>query len=81
MEHEGVWDRVLRFLRERPGRVLGTSLGLCTGVCLVWLGLWRTLVLVLATGIGYSIGKWTDDEGKGLREFLEEKLPGRPDFH
>jgi len=47
----------------------------------VWLGLWRTLVLVLATGIGYSIGKWTDDEGKGLREFLEEKLPGRPDFH
>jgi uncharacterized membrane protein len=81
LERDGFWDRVLRFARERPGRVLGTAVGVLTGVCLIWLGLWRTLVLVLFTSIGYSIGKWSDDEGKGLREFLEEKLPGRPDFH
>jgi len=81
VEQEGFWERVFASLREHPGRTFGTALGLLTGICLVWLGLWRTLVLVLFTSIGYSIGKWTDDEGKGLREFLEEKLPGRPDFH
>lgn len=81
MDQESLRDRVLSIVREHPGRVVGTALGLLVGLCLIWLGLWRTLVLTLLTAIGYSIGKWTDDEGKGLREFLEEKLPGRPDFH
>lgn len=81
MDQESLRGRLLRAIRENPGRSVGTLLGLLTGVCLIWLGLWKTLVLSLLTAIGYSIGKWTDEEGKGLREFLEEKLPGRPDFH
>jgi uncharacterized membrane protein len=81
LDQERFWDKALRILRDHPGRVLGTTLGLLMGVCLIWLGLWRTLVISVLTAIGYSIGKWTDEEGKGLREFLEEKLPGRPDFH
>lgn len=81
MDQEGFWEAFLRYLKQRPGRVAGTVIGFLLGACLVWLGLWRTLVLGLFTVIGYSMGKWTDDEGKGLREFLEEKLPGRPDFH
>lgn len=81
MDREGFWDRIVLFIRQHPGRVIGTVVGLLSGVSLIWLGLWRTLVLGLLTTIGYSIGKWSDDEGKGLREFLEEKLPGRPDFH
>lgn len=81
MSQEGFFETCLMFIREHPGRVLGTLVGFLLGVCLIWLGLWRTLVLSVVTLIGYSMGKWTDDEGKGLREFLEEKLPGRPDFH
>jgi uncharacterized membrane protein len=81
VDQESLRGRLLRAIRENPGRSVGTLLGLLTGVCLIWLGLWKTLVLSLLTAIGYSIGKWTDEEGKGLREFLEEKLPGRPDFH
>lgn len=81
MEQGNFWDRVKAICRERPGRVIGTSIGLVIGICLISLGLWRTLVLVAVTAAGYSIGKWVDDEGKGLKEFLEEKLPGRPDFH
>lgn len=76
-----IWERVLQFARQHPGRVIGTTLGLSCGICFVWLGLWKTLILVLLTMLGYSIGKWTDEEGKGIKEFLEEKLPGRPDFH
>jgi uncharacterized membrane protein len=78
---EGFWDALRRGVREHPGRAVGTAIGVLLGICLIWLGLWRTLVLAALTLVGYSIGKWTDDEGKGLREFLEEKLPGRPDFH
>lgn len=78
---ESVWEKVLSLIRENPGKSLGISLGLLCGLSLITLGLWRTLVLGLATWLGYAIGKWVDDEGKGLREFLEEKLPGRPDFH
>ncbi len=76
-----VWERLLQYIREHPGRAVGTTLGLLCGVCLISLGLWKTLILGTLTFIGYSIGKWTDDEGRGIKEFLEEKLPGRPDFH
>lgn len=81
MERGGFFETCVAFAREHPGRVFGTVIGFLLGACLIWLGLWRTLVLGTLTVIGYSMGKWTDDEGKGLREFLEEKLPGRPDFH
>jgi uncharacterized membrane protein len=76
-----VWERVLQYIREHPGRAIGTGLGLLCGVCLISLGLWKTLVLGTLTFLGYYIGKWIDDEGRSIREFLEEKLPGRPDFH
>ncbi|NLA61076.1 MAG: DUF2273 domain-containing protein [Firmicutes bacterium] len=76
-----VWERVLQYMKEHPGRSIGTALGLLCGMCLISLGLWKTLVLGTATFLGYYIGKWIDDEGRGIREFLEEKLPGRPDFH
>lgn len=81
MEADGVWAVVVRYIREHPGRMLGTLAGFLLGLSFIWLGFWRTLVLGLVTTLGYAIGKWTDDEGKGLKEFLEEKLPGRPDFH
>ncbi|HHW17923.1 MAG TPA: DUF2273 domain-containing protein [Firmicutes bacterium] len=78
---KGVIDRIMAYVREHPGKSLGTFLGFLFGVALITLGFWKTLVLGLATWLGYAIGKWSDDEGKGLKEFLEEKLPGRPDFH
>jgi len=78
---KGVIAKALDYIKEYPGRSLGTFLGFLTGLSLIVLGFWKTLVLGLATWLGYFIGKWSDDEGKGLREFLEERLPGRPDFH
>jgi uncharacterized membrane protein len=72
---------VKNFIAEHPGMFWGTLLGFLFGILLITIGFWRTLILGLMTGIGYAIGKWMDDEGKGLKEFLEEKLPGRPYFH
>lgn len=74
-------DRVLVWARENPGRALGATIGFLIGLSLIFLGFWKTLVITLATWLGYSIGRWTDDEGKGLREFLEDRIPGRPYFH
>lgn len=81
MDIQGVRAVVARYIREHPGRALGASVGFIIGLAIIWLGFWRTLVVGLVTLVGYAIGKWIDDEGKGLKEFLEEKLPGRPDFH
>ncbi len=78
---DGLLNRVVAWARENPGRALGTLAGFATGLSLIWLGFWKTLVVGVATWLGYSIGKWTDDEGKGIREFLEERVPGRPYFH
>lgn len=74
-------EKILGYFREHPGKAFGTLAGFLTGICLIWLGLWKTLVLWLATLAGYAIGKWVDEEGKGLKEFLEERLPGRPFLH
>ncbi len=78
---DGLLDKVQVWIKMNPGRALGTLFGLCTGLSLIFLGIWKTLVVGIATWLGHSIGKWTDDEGKGIREFLEERLPGRPYFH
>ncbi len=81
MEDEKLLDRVLAWARENPGRALGTLIGFLIGLSLISLGFWKTLVVGIATWIGYSIGRSSDDEGKGLREFLEDRVPGRPYFH
>ena len=63
VDQESLRGRLLRAIRENPGRSVGTLLGLLTGVCLIWLGLWKTLVLSPLDRYWYSIGKWTDEEG------------------
>lgn len=78
MDDQGAVKRALQFAREHPGRVIGTTIGLLVGISLLCLGFWRTLVLGLSTVIGYAIGNWSDYEGKGFKEFLEERLPGKP---
>ena len=78
---EGLLSMVISWVRKHPGRALGTLIGLAVGLSLIFLGFWKTLVIGVATWLGYSIGKWTDDEGKGIRDFLEERFPGRPYFH
>jgi uncharacterized membrane protein len=77
----GLLSTIVTWVREYPGRALGTLIGFATGLSLIFLGFWKTLVIWLATWLGYSIGKWTDDEGKGIRDYLEERFPGRPYFH
>ncbi len=77
---EGFLNGAIRYVREHPGRVCGTAVGLLVGLSLIWLGFWRTLILSLATFVGNAIGKWTDNEGKGLKEFLEDRFPGNPYF-
>ena len=72
-------EEVLQYLRNHPKRVIGTALGLVSGVCLVMVGFWKTVVIALMCALGYYAGKCAD-ERKGWKELLDEKLPGRPDF-
>ena len=76
-----ILDKLLAWIEGNPGRALGTGIGFLIGLSLITLGLWKTLILILATWLGYSIGRSSDDEGKGFRELLQDIFPGRPHFH
>ncbi|MFA6654306.1 MAG: DUF2273 domain-containing protein [Bacillota bacterium] len=78
---EKILDKIVSWIDANPGRALGTTIGFLIGLSLITLGFWRTLVIVVATWLGYSIGRSSDDEGKGFRELLEDRFPGRPHFH
>lgn len=81
MKQSYLREGINRLISEHPGKTVGAFLGLVIAVSFLTLGLWRTLLIGFMIGIGYAIGKWTDDEGKGFRDFLDEKLPRRPYFH
>ena len=46
---------------NHPGKLIGTSIGLVLGLLMVTLGFWRTVVLVLFTILGFTLGKRQDD--------------------
>ena len=66
-----VWERP-QYIRDYP-QVVGTTLGLLCGVCLISLGLEDTGLGTFGF-LGYSIGKWTDDEGRGIKGSWKKSL-------
>jgi len=58
-------DKITKFLvwalDNHPGKLLGTSIGLCLGLLMVTLGFWRTLILALFAIVGFVLGKRQDD--------------------
>ncbi|MEA4903091.1 DUF2273 domain-containing protein [Desulfitobacterium sp.] len=54
----------LHLLDEHPGKLIGSILGFLLGLLVVFLGFWKSLVLVLFVGVGFLIGKSQDDHKK-----------------
>jgi uncharacterized membrane protein len=52
---------VIWALESHPGKFVGTLLGFVTGLLMVTLGFWRTMVLTLFVIAGFVIGKRQDD--------------------
>lgn len=68
-------DRVLSFLQNRRGRVIGALIGLVFGVSVMVIGLFWTLFIGICVLVGYFIGKRMDEEKEGLSEILERYFP------
>ena len=47
-------------LRPYSGRILLTAIGFIVAILFLTIGFWRTLLIVILTGIGYMLGKWED---------------------
>ncbi len=52
-------------LRNR-GRVVGTLLGLLFGLMVISYGVFKTLFVALCLGLGYYLGRRSDEGGRGL---------------
>jgi uncharacterized membrane protein len=78
--NDGILNGLIAQIRNNPGRFFGGLIGFIVGLSLITLGFWRTFIMVTATIIGYVLGKWSDDEGKGISDYLDERFPGRSYF-
>lgn len=70
-----MWQDWLRYLQPRRGRALGVSIGLVVSISIITWGLLRTLFVCLAVVAGYLVGRYLDEGGQGLGEWLERMQP------
>lgn len=61
-------------LYEYKGRILGSIVGLITGLLWACLGFWRAAAFLLCVVAGYFLGKKIDQRGS-IRGILERILP------
>lgn len=69
-----MFAHVKEFMRKYTGRVIGSSAGLVIAVLFLTIGFWRTLLVLVCVGIGFSIGLFRDSKEEFL-EFVERILP------
>ncbi|MHB8124072.1 MAG: DUF2273 domain-containing protein [Desulfitobacteriaceae bacterium] len=67
---QGITRFFLWAYNNYPGKFIGIILGFISGLFVVTLGFWRTLVLALFVAIGFMIGKRLDDH-QSLPKWLE----------
>ena len=66
-------DRLVDFLLNNFGKILGTFSGFILGVFLLTLGFFKTLLLSLCMIIGYFFGKKIDNKEK-IEEYVIKLL-------
>jgi len=67
--------RIFKFYRCHFYAINGALLGLIVGVCLVWLGIFKTIILTACVVIGFLIGRQIQKDKSFFRELLDKILP------
>ena len=60
-------------LSEHPGKLIGSLLGFLTGIFVVIIGFWKTVIILLFVAVGFFLGKRKDDN-LGLLTWLNHFL-------
>jgi len=68
------WQDMLRFFLLHKGKVIGTLIGFLIGILVLFLGFFKTIIILLFTLIGYYLGSRWDIEGN-LKILLNRILP------
>ncbi|MEJ6950089.1 DUF2273 domain-containing protein [Natronospora cellulosivora (SeqCode)] len=66
--------QLYELFKYNKGKILGALLGFIFGLLLLFIGLWRTLVVFFCTIAGYYIGSRWDIEGN-FKKLLDRILP------
>ncbi len=61
----------LKFIFSNFGKLIGLVLGLIIALCLLFLGIWKTLFIVGLVISGFIIGKWYD-EGFSIKKIIKD---------
>jgi len=66
-------DKLINFIINRQGKIIGAIIGFITGLFLLTLGFFKTLILLACSMAGYYIGKKIDNK-EDIIEYIERLL-------
>jgi len=66
----------LKFIFSNFGKFIGLVLGLIIALCLLFLGIWKTLFIVGLVILGFIIGKWYD-EGFSIKKIIKDFIDSK----
>lgn len=69
------WQQLLESLKGRNPGTVGAVAGLVLALSLVIFGVWKTLLLIGMTGLGYFLGVRYFSNREAFRNLLDKILP------
>ncbi|HHV26218.1 DUF2273 domain-containing protein [Anaerosalibacter bizertensis] len=69
-----IFSRFIQLLDNNKGRTIGAIIGFIVSILILTIGFFKTLFIVICTGLGYFFGKKSDNQ-EDLKEFLNKILP------
>lgn len=67
--------KLYKFYRNNYWGINGALIGLCLGLCLVFLGILKTVILAACVFVGFYIGRKLQKDKNFLRDLLDKILP------
>ena len=67
--------RLLEELKTHNSAFIGGSIGFFLGLFLILFGFWKTLFVLILTGVGYYIGKKFFSNKEDLKKLLDKIIP------
>lgn len=64
-------EKLILIFENNSGKIIGSLIGLILAIFILILGLFKTLLIVILTGIGFFIG-YKMDRGESVIEFLKK---------
>ncbi|RCW50540.1 MULTISPECIES: DUF2273 domain-containing protein [unclassified Halanaerobium] len=76
MDKKDFYDNLYQFYFKNQSRVIGAVIGFIIGILILSIGFFKTLLLVITTGLGYVIGsRWNIEED--MKTLIDKIIPER----